>query len=186
MSGRPPGIRRSRPLLVASMLVVLALALVACGGSGDAKRSESAKPVDRRAGWVTMDVAMRFENLSERDLWIDWQGSGSCYTSSCTYSWETPTSSMWHRNYEQKYIYGFPFRIILENNNGVKKYVEVDASNPPFQRPDVTVNGERFDFGFTKADNAHTWTGDGWKLEVKRLEDNATADTKTFEAKFSR
>ncbi len=126
---------------------------------------------------------MLFHNYYEQDLWIDWKGYGSGSSST---SWNTPVAEMWHRNYQQKYIYHFPFRIILENNGGVKKYVEVDADNPYLGRPDVTVDGVRFDFGFTKADSAHTWTGDGWKFEVTRLADNPETGNKKFEAKFSR
>ena len=94
-------------------------------------------------------------------------------------SWETPFARKWNKNWSD-YIYDFPFRIILPDANGAKTWVEVDTANRIFSDPSVTVAGEYG--GFVEGEEM-TFSGPGWKLEVKREKD---PDYIVFLAKFFR
>lgn len=175
MSSTPTRLRRHRRLVATGLLAVLVVSLAACGGSDDASRSGSKDAVDRQALFVK-DVEMRFQNYTGAELSIDWQGKDGQQEP----SWDTPVARTWDRNSNWDYIYDFPFRIILSNDGGKKTWVEVDTSNRIGSSPSVTVAGEKATF---LEDQEITFSGPGWRLEVKREADD---NFKRFYAKFYR
>jgi len=166
---------RRRTLVATLALAVLVVSLAACGGSDGASRSGSKDAVDRQAGFLTRDVEMLFRNYSDAELWIDWRGKDGQQEP----SWETPLARRWAKNWSD-YIYDFPVRIILSNDGVTKTWVEVDTANPIGADPSVTVAGRKWEF---VEDEEMTFSGPGWKLEVKREVDD---DYIVFEAKFFR